>query len=75
MTINTPLRNCFQKFCFDTQSSMTNTRDSSLLLTAATASPIVRPRSFVTLYIIRSNAVNRQAVCNESVHTNVLMPP
>ena len=39
ITINAPLTNCFQKFCFDIQSSKTNMRLWLSLAMACTASP------------------------------------
>ena len=75
ITMKIPLRNCFQKFCLDAQSSMTKRRDIGLSLTACTASAAVISSSAVTLYIIRRSAPSRQSVCNVSVHTSVLMPP
>ena len=73
--MNIPLRNCFQKFCFDTQSSNTNIRECSSADIAANASPMPNPSSPITLYIISSSAVNMHAVWNVSVHTSVFIPP
>ncbi len=75
MTMNTPLKNCFQKFCFDTQSSNTKTRDIPLSAMAVTASPALMPSWRTTMTSISTSAPNRQAVCSESVHTSVRMPP
>ena len=75
MTMKMPLRNCFQKFWRDTQSSITNMREWLSRAMACTASEGDMPSSPITLYIIRSSAVNMQVVWKVSVHTRVLMPP
>ena len=47
-TMKAPLRNCFQKFCVESQSPNTNTRLRSSLITASAAWPIVIPKAPTT---------------------------
>ena len=75
ITIKIPLRNCFQKFWRDTQSSNTNTRLWLSVMMAVTASDGDMPKAFVTCQMMSSNAANMHVVCSVSVHTSVLMPP
>ena len=74
-TMNTPLKNCFQKFCRDTQSSKTNTRLWPLSITAPIAWPRLMSRASVTWTMMSIRAENMQRVWNVSVHTSVFTPP
>ena len=49
ITMKMPLKNCFQKFCRDTQSSHTHMRLCSFWAMAFTASPTLMPKAPVTL--------------------------
>ncbi len=73
--MNTPLRNCFQKFCFDTQSSITNIREWLSAATADSAWDAVMSRAPITWMMMSSKAVNMHAVWKVSVHTSVFTPP
>ena len=66
--------NCFQKFCFDIQSSKTKMRLCSSVAMALMASPVVMPSCPITLYIIITSAANMQNVWKVSVHTRAFIP-
>ena len=74
-TMKAPLINCFQKFCFETQSSSTNILLLSSAATACMASVGDMSSAPITCQIMRMRAVNMQKVWKESVQTRVLMPP
>ena len=60
--MNTPEKNCFQKFCVDRQSSKTKTRERLSWTTATTASESDMPRACVALKMMSTSATKMQSV-------------
>ena len=75
MAMKAPLRNCFQKWWGDIQSSKTKIRLMGEAAMASMASPTVKCKSLITVKMIMMRAVKRQTVWKVSVNTSVPMPP
>ena len=74
IVMNTPLRNCFTKCCFELQSLNSNMRLWGSAHTFPMASHKPMPSMSLAFSSINTSAPIRHNVCRKSVHTMALMP-